>query len=189
MEENLEIEFKILITKNIYKKIINDYKITDSYQQTNYYLMHPKLNELKYSLRIRKKNNQYELTLKQPQINGNLETNLIINKKIKDKIIKHELINNEIFDLLKPYNLDSTMLITNYYLTTIRSEINTEYGLICIDYNQFNGLEDYELEYEVIDYNSGKQAFLNFIKKYNLTYITNCPSKISRLIKSLNNNK
>ncbi len=28
MEENLEIEFKILITKNIYKKIINDYKIT-----------------------------------------------------------------------------------------------------------------------------------------------------------------
>ncbi len=189
MEENLEIEFKILITKNIYEQIISDYKITCSYQQTNYYLMHPILSKLKYTLRIRQKNNQYELTLKQPQIKGNLETNLIIDKKTKDKIIKHELITNEIFDLLKPYQLDSTMFITDHFLTTTRNEINTEYGLICIDYNQYNGLEDYELEYEITNYTLGKQYFLDFIKKYNLTYNTNCSSKITRLIKSLNNNK
>lgn len=187
MEENLEIEFKLLITKSIYKQIISEHKINNSYQQTNYYLMHPKLNELKYSLRIRKKNNQYELTLKQPQFSGNLESNLIIDKEIKDKIIKHELVTNEIFDLLKPYHLNSTMFITDYSLTTIRDEINTDHGLICIDYNQYNGIEDYELEYEVTDYNHGKNAFLDFIKKYNLTYNTNCPSKITRLIKSLNN--
>ncbi len=186
MEENLEIEFKILITKNIYEQIISDYKITSSYQQTNYYLMHPILSKLKYTLRIRQKNNQYELTLKQPQIKGNLETNLIIDKKTKDKIIKHELIPNEIFDLLKPYQLDSTMFITDHFLTTTRNEINTEYGLICIDYNQYNDLEDYELEYEITNYTLGKQYFLDFIKKYNLTYNT---SKITRLIKSLNNNK
>jgi uncharacterized protein YjbK len=189
MEENLEIEFKILITKNIYEQIISDYKITSSYQQTNYYLMHPILSKLKYTLRIRQKNNQYELTLKQPQIKGNLETNLIIDKKTKDKIIKHELITNEIFDLLKPYQLDSTMFITDHFLTTTRNEINTEYGLICIDYNQYNDLEDYELEYEITNYTLGKQYFLDFIKKYNLTYNTNCSSKITRLIKSLNNNK
>lgn len=189
MEENLEIEFKILITKNIYEQIISDYKITSSYQQTNYYLMHPILSKLKYTLRIRQKNNQYELTLKQPQIRGNLETNLIIDKKTKDKIIKHELITNEIFDLLKPYQLDSTMFITDHFLTTTRNEINTEYGLICIDYNQYNDLEDYELEYEITNYTLGKQYFLDFIKKYNLTYNTNCSSKITRLMKSLNNNK
>ena len=185
MEENLEIEFKILINKNTYHQIINDYKIDCSYQQTNYYLMHPKLSELKYSLRIREKNNQYELTLKQPQTKGNLETNLIIDKDIKDKIINHELINNEVFDILKQYHLDSTMFKTDCFLTTLRKEIKTDNGLICIDYNQYNNYEDYELEYEVNDYLSGKQAFLDFISQYNLSYHSNCLSKINRLIKSL----
>ena len=46
-------------------------------------------------------------------------------------------------------------------------------------------LEDYELEYEVIDYKQGKKAFLNFIEQYNLSYEHNCISKINRLINSL----
>lgn len=185
MEENLEIEFKILIDQKTYQQIINDHKIDYCYQQTNYYLMHPKLSELKYSLRIREKNNQYELTLKQPQIKGNLETNLIINKDIKEKIINHELINNEIFNILRPLQLDSTMFKTDCFLTTLRKEIKTDKGLICIDYNQYNGHEDYELEYEVNDYLEGKQAFLDFISQYNLSYHHNCYSKINRLIKTL----
>ena len=41
MEENLEIEFKILLDKKVYDQIINDYSIDTSYTQTNYYLMHP----------------------------------------------------------------------------------------------------------------------------------------------------
>ena len=41
--EHLEIEFKMLLKENIFKKILSDYKnqIKDSYQQTNYYLFHP----------------------------------------------------------------------------------------------------------------------------------------------------
>ena len=92
MEENLEIEFKILLDKKVYDQIINDYSIDTSYTQTNYYLMHPILTKLKYSLRIREKNNQYELTLKQPQTTGSLETNLIINKDAKDKILNNKFV-------------------------------------------------------------------------------------------------
>ena len=53
--EHLEIEFKMLLKENIFKKILSDYKnqIKDSYQQTNYYLFHPLLKKKKYSLRIR----------------------------------------------------------------------------------------------------------------------------------------
>ena len=112
MEENLEIEFKILLDKKVYDQIINDYSIDTSYTQTNYYLMHPILSKLKYSLRIREKNNQYELTLKQPQTTGTLETNLIINKDTKDKILNNKLVHNKVFDLLTEYNLDSTMFNT-----------------------------------------------------------------------------
>ena len=55
--EQLEIEFKILLTKEMYQKIKNDFKnqIKETYSQTNYYLMHPILDQLQYSLRIRKK--------------------------------------------------------------------------------------------------------------------------------------
>lgn len=55
--EHLEIEFKMLLKENIFKKILSDYKnqIKDSYQQTNYYLFHPLLEKKKYSLRIRKR--------------------------------------------------------------------------------------------------------------------------------------
>lgn len=186
MEENLEIEFKILITKEIYEQIHNDYPNNHSYKQTNYYLMHPILSKLKYSLRIREKNNQYELTLKQPQSLGKLETNLIINKQTATKILNNDLVTNDVFDILKQHNLDTTMFDTSQSLTTIRTEITTKDGLICLDYNHYNNIDDYELEYEVTNYQQGKQAFLDFIKPYGLNYKIDCDSKISRLIQSLN---
>ena len=86
--EHLEIEFKMLLKENIFKKILSDYKnqIKDSYQQTNYYLFHPLLEKKKYSLRIREKKGHYELTLKRPSTIGLNELNIDINKEIKDAI-------------------------------------------------------------------------------------------------------
>ena len=109
--EHLEIEFKILLKENIFKKILSDYKnqIKDSYQQTNYYLFHPLLEKKKYSLRIREKKGHYELTLKRPSTIGlnelNNELNIDINKEIKDAIFNHQNINNEIFDILEKENI------------------------------------------------------------------------------------
>ena len=184
MEENLEIEFKVLIDQDTFDQIINDHHIDATYQQTNYYLMHPKLTELKYMLRIREKQGQYELTLKQPQTRGNLETNLTISETTKKMILDHQLVNNDIFALLKPYGLDSTMFKTDCFLTTTRHEIKTPTGLICLDFNQYNGINDYELEYEVYDFHQGRQAFLDFIAQYQLSYTNSCPSKIKRLMDS-----
>ena len=105
--EHLEIEFKMLLKENIFKKILSDYKnqIKDSYQQTNYYLFHPLLEKKKYSLRIREKKGHYELTLKRPSTIGLNELNIDINKEIKDAIFNHQHINNEIFDILKKENI------------------------------------------------------------------------------------
>ena len=105
--EHLEIEFKMLLKENIFKKILSDYKnqIKDSYQQTNYYLFHPLLEKKKYSLRIREKKGHYELTLKRPTTIGLNELNIDINKEIKDAIFNHQHINNEIFDILEKENI------------------------------------------------------------------------------------
>ena len=48
--EHIEIEFKMLLNEKLFHQILKDYKeqITDSYQQTNYYLFHPELEKRKY---------------------------------------------------------------------------------------------------------------------------------------------
>ena len=101
--EHIEIEFKMLLDEKLFHQILKDYKeqITDSYQQTNYYLFHPELEKRKYSLRIREKKGSYELTLKRPAKEGLKELNLDINQEIKEMIFNHQDISNEIFDLLK----------------------------------------------------------------------------------------
>lgn len=55
--EHLEIEFKMLLKENIFKKILSDYKnqIKDSYQQTNYYLFHPLLKRKNIHSELEKK--------------------------------------------------------------------------------------------------------------------------------------
>ena len=120
--EHLEIEFKMLLKENIFKKILSDYKnqIKDSYQQTNYYLFHPLLEKKKYSLRIREKKGHYELTLKRPSTIGLNELNIDINKEIKDAIFNHQHINNEIFDILEKENIYIKDLTCGYYLKTTR---------------------------------------------------------------------
>ena len=76
--QQLEIEYKILLTSTTFHQILHDYQhhITKDYIQINDYLTHPLLSQKKYMLRIRTKNNQYELTLKRPYQNHQLETNI-----------------------------------------------------------------------------------------------------------------
>lgn len=187
MNEQLEIEFKVLLEKDIYQQIIidNKDKIINEYTQTNYYLMHPLLDKLKYMLRIRVKDNQYELTLKRPSKEGNIETNIIISQDIKDNIFNHQTVNNEIFDILLKQGIDPLTLNTGYSLVTNRIDIKHPLGLISLDKNIYNNHCDYELEFEVLDYTAGKTAFLQFIKPYNISYSNNAPSKIKRLKLSL----
>lgn len=191
METQLEIEFKMLIEDTMYTKILEDYqtKITNTYQQTNYYLSHPILDDLKYMLRIREKENTYELTLKQKAKVGNIETNCMITKEIKEQICNHEFVDNEIFTILKQYDIDPTTLQCHVSLTTLRSDILLPEGILSLDKNSYLGMEDYEIEFEVQDFQTGKEAFLKLIEPYGLIYTTNCSSKIQRVKKVLSKKK
>lgn len=183
MERQLEIEFKILINFTTYTNILKEYHdyIDITYQQTNYYLSHPILDDLQYMLRIREKDETYELTLKQKEKIGNMETTCIITKEIKDQIWNHQEVNNEIFTILKQYGIDPTTLQYKYSLTTQRTDIILPTGVLSIDQNSYLGTQDYEIEFEVQDYQKGKEAFLKIIEPYKLTYYQNCASKIKRV--------
>ena len=67
MTVNKEIEFKTLITKEQYEKLLKDFNLENNiFTQTNYYFdtEDAKLLQEKTVLRIRHKNNSYKLTKK-----------------------------------------------------------------------------------------------------------------------------
>lgn len=185
--DHIEIEFKILLDKTIYQKILNDYqdKKIDDYVQTNYYLFHPELDKRRYSLRIRYKKGKYELTLKTPAQVGLNEFNENIDEDIKNKIFNHQKVSNKIFDILEKENIDYKELQCGNYLTTHRVDIPLNNGLLSLDANEYNGHQDYELEFEVDDYEKGFKEFQNIIQLYNLEYKGNCLSKIRRMKNTL----
>lgn len=184
---HIEIEFKMLITQQIYQQIVKAYesKISGDYIQTNYYLFHPQFDENKYSLRIRKKNNQYELTLKTPSSIGLHEYNEIIDEHTKNQIFAHKHVSNPIFKRLETEGIDYHELECGHYLTTHRIDIPFQYGILSLDANEYNGIQDYELEFEVNDYQKGYQQFLDIITPFHLTYTENCLSKTRRMKASL----
>lgn len=185
--KHLEIEYKILIDKETYELIINTYreKISEDYIQTNYYLFHPEFNKRKYSFRIRQKNNHYELTLKTPAKLGSNEYNIDIDEITKNRIFAHQKVCNPIFDLLEAEQIHYKELECGHYLTTHRVDIPFQYGLLSLDENKYNGITDYELEFEVTDAEKGYQQFLDILDNFHLTYIKNCDSKTVRFKKTL----
>ncbi len=187
MNEQIEIEYKVLLTKEIYNSILNDYRdlSMSDYKQTNYYFTHPLIQKNKYMLRIREKNNQYELTLKRPQGNHRLELNINISKEDKDKLINHIPIDNEIIECLKTLGINQEELKQQFSLTTHRYDIVLKEGTLSLDYNTYQNNEDYELEFEVEDELVGYQKFLEIIKPYHIHYQKNCDSKIKRVLDSL----
>ncbi len=186
MNEQIEIEYKILIEKDIFSQILEDYKenINNHYIQTNYYFTHPLFFQKKYMLRIREKNNTYELTLKRPHKGQRLETNINLTKEEADKFFNHEYIDNEIINILNDNGILLSDLLQQFSLKTERYDIHLDYGILSLDYNEYNGLEDYEIEYEVYDPIKGLEHFKDIIKPYNLEYTKNAKSKIQRVLES-----
>lgn len=183
MSKEIEIEFKVLIDKQTYELMFHNLQCSTSklYTQINYYLSHPILDKNKFMLRIREKNDTYELTLKLPNDVGLIEHNIMINHEIKDLILNQKQVNNDIFDILIQYDINPMDLVCKYSLKTTRLDTLLPLGTLSLDCNEYLDIVDYELEYEVLDIVEGKKDFLEILKPYNIEYISNCDSKIKRL--------
>lgn len=189
MNEHIEIEYKILLTQKTFQNILHDYQknLTREYTQTNYYFTHPLLQQKKYMLRIREKNNTYELTLKRPIKNHRLETNVILSQEDKECFFQHLPLSNEIIDILQEENIDYTQLTQEFSLTTHRYDFELKEGTLSLDHSTYLNQEDYELEFEVNDEHLGYEKFLKLIQPYSLNYSKNCSSKIQRVIQASKN--
>lgn len=143
MKTNLEIEYKTLLDKDEYDRILAFYKDAEVIRQTNFYYQSKNHLNKKIAARIRQIESTFELTFKIRQEKGKLEVNF----EVPSNSVEH-FKRDDVLSFLKEngYNFE-----WNYIgeLHTIRHIIQDKYGELCIDHNQYLDQEDFELEYEV----------------------------------------
>ena len=106
MSQNLEIEFKNMLTKEEYERLIKTFQFHKSsiYTQENHYFdtAHFDLKEKGSALRIRQKDGKFELTLKQPCKEGLLETNQVLSPAEASKAMTENKLPNGMVKELNP---------------------------------------------------------------------------------------
>lgn len=168
----LEIEFKNMLTRVKYEKLkttlFND---VAPIIQTNFYIdtaTHDFIQH-KISLRIRDTSDNVEMTLKVPQQIGVMEYNSNVHAHLLDEpVIKRSDIPNHILEALNDLNIQFEELFVIGALATERREMSYNDGLLVLDFSQYLDREDFELEYEVSDFESGQTIFNEFLKTHHI---------------------
>jgi len=171
---NNEIEFKQLLTEKQYNVIHKTYfNEIEPFKQTNFYIDTPDfdLKDHKSALRIRVKDEYLEMTLKIPAEVGlteyNFETHVVpeLNKPIPEQSLP-----SEIADQLTKMDIDLTKLIILGSLKTERLEKEINGNLLVLDKSTYLDFEDFELEYEVEDYDEGLIQFKSILEKFDMKH-------------------
>lgn len=177
MKQNVEIEYKLLITETQYHGLLANFP-GETVSQTNFYFDNRdhQLRKRHISCRIRTYDDEVELTFKLPKKQGKDE---ITFEKI-DPATAFTRADVAFFmarlGILGP-------LIHQGTLETIRTTFKLNYGLLCIDHNSYNGITDYEVEYEVTkQLKKGLNEFRDILAFFGLTYVKNCDAKIKRCL-------
>ncbi len=173
LSRNIEIEFKNILTKSEFTMLKTYFHLNDDnfIKQENHYFDTPQfsLKDQSSALRIREKNGSFEMTLKQPVKNGLLETNqLLTSQQASNMIETGKLISGIVMEAIINMNINPNELQYFGTLTTERAEIPYKNGLIVLDFSYYLNTFDYEIEYEVNDYETGKQLFEDLLQKQNI---------------------
>ncbi|MFE8700398.1 CYTH domain-containing protein [Cytobacillus sp. FJAT-54145] len=189
MSQNIEIEFKNLLTQEEFTKLKSFFQIEDSMfvKQINHYFDTPtfSLKELGCALRIREKNSTYEMTLKQPALEGLLETNQTLTSTEADVMLKTGLIpDGAVKDQLDRLNIALQEIVYFGSLSTERAETEYLNGLIVLDYSSYLNHHDYELEYEVNHFETGEKHFLELLHTLDIP-VRKTDNKIRRFYHAL----
>ena len=174
MATNNEIEFKQLLTQSQYQSIYKTYfQDVGTFSQTNYYIDTPQfdLKANQSALRIRVKDDYNEMTLKIPAEVGlmeyNFETRVVpeLNKSITTQMLPAEII-----EQLEKMAFDLNKLVILGALTTDRLEKEVNGNLLVLDKSRYLAFEDFELEFEVDDYDEGFKQFKNILEQFNMQH-------------------
>lgn len=172
-DQQIEIEFKNMLTQEEYKLLINAFHISEHQlvEQENFYFdtRQFSLKKRNSALRVRKKEGKYELTLKEPLQVGLLETNQTITEKDMTMLMENiSFPDGKIKETIERWNLSPKQIMFFGSLKTIRAEITYKGGILVFDHNYYLNKEDFELEYEVENYHEGKKIFESLLNEFNI---------------------
>lgn len=177
MYNQMERELKCLISKEQYDQIIKSYDFSKSWIQINTYYdtTSKQVKKQNAAVRIRTIDSKKIFTLK---IRKDKLTHFEYEKEIStDKI---DNINDpEVLSWLQKLNLSEPLKKT-VVIQTERRIYRTEEAELCADYNIFNDIHDYEIEYEYLKEHDGIKTFNEILHPFHMKYEKNCPSKIAR---------
>lgn len=170
--QELEIEFKNLLTKEEFYHLLASYPFPpDGETQINYYFetKDKSLQRQLAALRIREKNNQYKLTLKEQLEDAVLETHDQLTREeahtwLQGKIIPKPNITKQLMKM----NIDQEKLEYFGSLTTKRRELKLNNVLLVLDISTYNGHKDYELELEAQSKIVGLNHFHSLLNKHHI---------------------
>lgn len=179
MIENLEKEYKLLITAQQFKRLTEILGHPQPIKQVNHYFdtADRQIQKRLGAMRIRSRNGRFLFTLKLRQSDDAvMEYELELES---DSIT--QLTHPQIQALLNEHGIHGE-LQPIAVLTTWRAMVQTADAEICLDRNVYGNTVDYEIEYEYRRPHNGRKAFQELLATVGLQYESNCRSKIARAL-------
>ena len=172
MDKGTEAEFKTLLTKEEYDKLIEMFDGNKYDFQTNHYFDTKRfsLKAVDASLRVKERDDTLELTLKKKKGYAIHEFKEEITQEefavLKETgVIEKEKIKVETTSIIQD------QLVHNYLsLSTKRMYLPYSNGVLFIDESTYLGEIDYELEYVATSYHEGKKEFIAIISELAIQY-------------------
>ncbi|QTM98698.1 CYTH domain-containing protein [Sediminibacillus dalangtanensis] len=189
MAQEIEIEFKNLLTKTEYDRLCEFLEVEEAgaLSHTNHYFETPgfELKQQGAALRIREKNGEWQLTLKEPHPEGLLETHDTLTEQEAASWINGDIIPKpQVATQLNQLGIDFAALAYGGALSTRRIETEFKETIVVLDHSTYNGYTDYELEVEAKERQHGQQVFDELLDRLEISK-KQTPNKIKRFYDSM----
>ena len=189
MSSNIEIEAKVLLLKDEYNAIIEKLNLQKyrKIKQTNHYIDTPDryLKKNGIALRIREKDEEFELTLKTPLSEGLLEKNENISWRDFENLSERQIFpdgNIRKFLLILGVKVSDLKVLTS--LCTERIHVEFEGFGLALDKNIYSNIVDYELEVESSSIERAQQEIENILNECDIKNFSF--NKVSKQARALN---
>lgn len=185
MTQELEIEFKNLLTESEYMRLFTHFNFSDKdfFTQENYYFdtQDYMLKKIEAALRIRIKEQHAQITLKTPQDSHLLETNVDLSVTEAKNMVKEGkfFLPQVIQETIQTFGLFIDEVFLHTDLKTKRVEKKDGHELVVLDQSWYGDQMDFELEVESDDPRQGEVYFLSVLEQFSIPK-RETPNKIQR---------
>lgn len=194
MSQQIEIEFKNLLTKEQYETLLAAFNVQPHQiiRQMNHYFDTPEehLKQRASGLRIREFPQEIECTLKEASgEHAHLETTDALTAEHANEMLAGGVVPApNVFTRLQQLAIPTEHLTLTGTLTTDRVEIDYNGGLLVLDHSFYLQCDDYEVEYETNDESFGKNIFAELLQQFNIAPQP-APKKLARFMYALKQQK